>query len=123
MKRLLWLLPVLSVAILSAAPTLPQQGSAALSTFLKTATDRGDVPGVVVAVVNRDGVLYNDAFGQSSTLTKRAMTKDTIFNMASMTKAITSTAIMILVDEGKLKVDDDEEERQQQETFHKRCSM
>src|SRR5262245_19981865 len=35
------------------------------------------------------------------------MTKDTIFNMASMTKAITSAAIMILVDEGKLKVDDE----------------
>ncbi|HLG56212.1 MAG TPA: serine hydrolase domain-containing protein [Vicinamibacterales bacterium] len=107
MKRLLWLLPILFVAILSAAPTLPQQGSAALSTFLKTATDRGDVPGVVVAVVNKDRVLYNDAFGQSSTLTKRAMTRDTIFNMASMTKPVTSVAIMMLVDEGKLKLDDE----------------
>jgi CubicO group peptidase (beta-lactamase class C family) len=35
------------------------------------------------------------------------MTKDTIFNMASMTKPITSAAIMILVDEGKLKLDDE----------------
>jgi CubicO group peptidase (beta-lactamase class C family) len=35
------------------------------------------------------------------------MTKDTIFNMASMTKPITSTAIMILVEEGKLKLDDE----------------
>jgi CubicO group peptidase (beta-lactamase class C family) len=86
---------------------LPQQGAAALSTFLKSATDRGDVPGVVVAVVNKDGILYNEAFGQSSTLTKRPMTKDTIFNMASMTKAITSVAIMVLVDEGKLKLDDE----------------
>jgi methyl acetate hydrolase len=107
MKHLRWILPAVLVVVVSAAPTLPQQGASDISAVLKTATDRGDVPGVVVAVVNKDGLLYNEAFGQSSTLTKRAMTKDTIFNMASMTKAITSTAIMILVDEGKLKVDDD----------------
>ena len=107
MKRLVWLLPLLLVAAVSAAPSLPQQGAAALSTLLKTATDRGDVPGVVVAVVDDDGVLYNEAFGLSSTIRKTPMTKDTIFNMASMTKAITSAAVMILVDEGKLKLDDE----------------
>ena len=63
MKRLLWLLPLLFVSVISAAPSIPPQGAAALSTFLKSATDRGDVPGVVVAVVNKDGVLYNEAFG------------------------------------------------------------
>jgi methyl acetate hydrolase len=108
MKRLLWLLPLLLVAVISAAPpSLPQQGTAALSTFLKQATDRGDVPGVVVAVVDKNGSLYNEAFGKSSTARNTPMTKDTIFNMASMTKAITSAAIMLLVDEGKLKVDDE----------------
>jgi CubicO group peptidase (beta-lactamase class C family) len=107
MKRLVWLFPVLFVAVISAAPSVPQQGVAALSTFLKEATDRGDVPGVVVAVVNKDGILYNEAFGLSSTLSKRPMTPDTIFNMASMTKPVTSVAIMMLVDEGKLKLDDD----------------
>ena len=108
MKRLAWLLPLLFVAAVTAAPpSLPQQGATALSTFLKGATDRGDVPGVVVAVVDKNGVLYNEAFGQSSTLSKKAMTKDTIFNMASMTKPVTSIAIMMLVDEGKLKIDDD----------------
>ena len=108
MKRMLWLLPLLFVTVIAAAPpSLPSQGATALSTFLKSATDRGDVPGVVVAVVDKNGVLYNEAFGQSSTLRNTPMTKDTIFNMASMTKPITSTAIMILVDEGKLKLDDD----------------
>ena len=73
MKRLLWLLPLLFVTVIAAAPpSLPQQGATALSTFLKSATDRGDVPGVVVAVVNKDGVLYNEAFGKSSTLTQHA---------------------------------------------------
>ena len=107
MKRLLWLLPLFFVAGISAAPSFPQQGATALSAFLQSATDRGDVPGVVVAVVNKNGMLYNEAFGQSSTLSNRPMTKDTIFNMASMTKPVTSVAIMMLVDEGKLKLDDE----------------
>ena len=108
MKRMLWLLPLLFVTVITAAPpSLPPQGTTALSTFLKTATDRGDVPGVVVAVVDKNGVLYNEAFGKSSTIRNTPMTKDTIFNMASMTKPVTSAAIMILVDEGKLKLDDD----------------
>ena len=108
MKRTLWLLPLLLVTVISAAPpALPPQGATALSSFLKSATDRGDVPGVVVAVVDKSGVLYDEAFGKSSTVKSTPMTKDTIFNIASMTKAITSAAIMQLVDEGKLKVDDE----------------
>jgi CubicO group peptidase (beta-lactamase class C family) len=107
MKRLLWLLPVLFVAALGAAPAIQPQGTAALSTFLTDATARGDVPGVVVTVVNKEGVLYHEAFGRSSTLRSTPMAKDTIFNIASMTKAVTSAAIMMLVDEGKLKLDDD----------------
>jgi CubicO group peptidase (beta-lactamase class C family) len=108
MKRLLWLVPVLFVAALhAAAPSLSQPGTAALSKFLSEATSRGDVPGVTVAVVNKDGSLYREAFGRSSTLRNTPMANDTIFNIASMTKPVTSVAVMILVDEGKLKLDDD----------------
>ena len=107
MKRLLWLLPLLLVVTVSAAPSLTPAGTTSLSTLLKDATGRGDVPGVVVAVVNRDGLLYNEAFGLSRTATAQPMARDTIFNMASMTKPVTSAAVMMLVDEGKLKLDDD----------------
>jgi methyl acetate hydrolase len=107
MKRLPWLLPVLFIAVVAAAATLSPHGSAAITSVLKTATDRGEVPGVVVAVVNKDGVLYHEAFGKSRTLTNQPMAKDTIFNMASMTKPVTSVAIMMLVDDGKLKLDDE----------------
>lgn len=107
MKRLLWLLPMLFVTVTSAAPSLPQRGAAAISAILKAATDRGDVPGVVVAVVDKEGLVYHEAFGRRRTLTNQPMTKDTIFNMASMTKPVTSVAIMMLVDEGKLKLDDE----------------
>jgi CubicO group peptidase (beta-lactamase class C family) len=106
MKRLLWLLPLLFVTITSAAQSIPQQGAAAISGILKNATDRGDVPGVVVAVVDKNGILYHEAFGLSSTLRSTPMTKDAIFNIASMTKPVTSVAIMMLVDEGKVKLDD-----------------
>ena len=106
MRHVRWVLPLLFIVVTSAAPTLPQQGASAVSAVLKAATDRGDVPGVAVAVVNKDGLLYNAAAGNSRTLTHTPMAKDTIFNMASMTKPITSVAIMMLVDEGKLKLDD-----------------
>ena len=108
MKRLLFALPVLFVAALAAAvPSLPPQGAAALSKYLTDATARGDVPGVVVTVVNKDGMVFNEGFGKRSTANNVPMGADAIFNIASMTKAVTSAAIMILVDEGKLKLDDD----------------
>ena len=107
MTRLLWLCPLLLLTLVPTVPSITPSGTAALSTFLKSATDRSDVPGVVVAVVNKDGVLYNDAFGLSRTLGNRPMARDTIFNIASMTKPITSVAIMMLVDEGRLTVNDD----------------
>ena len=107
MRHVRWILPLLFIVVTSAAPTLPQQGASAVSAVLKAATDRGDVPGVAVAVVNRDGLLYNAAAGMSRTVTHTPMAKDAIFNMASMTKPITSVAIMILVDQGKLKLDDE----------------
>ena len=107
MRHVRWILPLLFIVVTSAAPTLPQQGASAVSAVLKAATDRGDVPGVAVAVVNRDGLLYNAAAGMSRTVTHTPMAKDAIFNMASMTKPITSVAIMMLVDQGKLKLDDE----------------
>ena len=65
MRHVRWILPLLFIVVTSAAPTLPQQGASAVSAVLKAATDRGDVPGVAVAVVNRDGLLYNAAAGLS----------------------------------------------------------
>jgi methyl acetate hydrolase len=91
----------------AAAPSIPAQGAAALTDFLRSATSRGDVPGVVVAVVGRDGVLYHEAFGTMNAAKQVPMAKDAIFNIASMTKPVTSVAIMMLVEEGRLSLDDD----------------
>src|SRR6266446_3430985 len=72
---------------------------------LKAATDRGDVPGVVGMAATRNGLVYQGAFGKRALPDGAAMTADTVFWIASMTKAITSTAAMQLVEQGKLALD------------------
>ena len=73
--------------------------------LLKAATDRGNVPGVVAMAATREGPVYQGAFGKRALPDGAAMTVDTVFWIASMTKAITSTAAMRLVEQGKLSLD------------------
>jgi methyl acetate hydrolase len=72
---------------------------------LGSAIDRGDVPGVVAMAATRHGVVYQAAFGRRALSDEAAMTTDTVFWIASMTKAITSAAAMQLVEQGKLALD------------------
>ncbi len=78
---------------------------AQIDQVLKTAADRGDVPGVVAMAATRAGPVYRGAFGKRALPDGAAMTADTVFWIASMTKAITSAAAMQLVEEGKLGLD------------------
>jgi uncharacterized protein YbbC (DUF1343 family)/CubicO group peptidase (beta-lactamase class C family) len=68
----------------------------------------GGFPGAVILVGHRGKIAYRHAFGYRSLLPqRRRMTTDTIFDLASLTKVIaTTTAIMQLVDEGRLRLDD-----------------
>lgn len=72
---------------------------------LGAAVEHGDVPGVVAMATSRDGILYEGAFGRRALPAGAAMTADSVFWIASMTKAITSAAAMQLVDNGKLALD------------------
>jgi methyl acetate hydrolase len=72
---------------------------------LRSAIDRGDVPGVVAMAATRDGIAFEGAFGRRVLPDGEAMTTDTVFWIASMTKAITSAAAMQLVEQGKLALD------------------
>jgi len=81
-------------------------GEAALSRQLSDAVARGDTPGVVALVVGREGVLYEGAAGKLDIAHDVKMPANAIFYIASMTKPVTSVAIMILFEEGKLKLDD-----------------
>jgi methyl acetate hydrolase len=76
-----------------------------LDAMLQGAANAGDVPGVVAMVTGREGTLYEGAFGVRKLGASAPMTLDTVVLIASMTKAITSTAAMQLVEQGKLDLD------------------
>jgi CubicO group peptidase (beta-lactamase class C family) len=73
--------------------------------LLKSATDAGEVPGVVAMAATPDGPAYQGAAGKRALPAGPEMTVDSVFWIASMTKAITSTAAMQLVERGKLALD------------------
>ena len=73
--------------------------------LLRDAVARGDVPGVVAAATSRDGTIYEGGFGERVLGGGAAMTPDTVCWIASMTKALTGTAAMQLVEAGKLDLD------------------
>ena len=80
--------------------------AAALSKQLASSVESGDTPGVVALVVDRSGVLYEGSAGKLDVGRNIPMPVDAIFNIASMTKPVTSVAIMMLLEEGKLRLDD-----------------
>ena len=82
------------------------QGSVTLDTSLRGAVERKDVPGVVALVTNRERVLYQGAFGVADVATNRALTSDALFRIASMTKPVTSVALMQLIEQGHIGLDD-----------------
>jgi CubicO group peptidase (beta-lactamase class C family) len=83
-----------------------QPSTAPIDDALRSAVERGDVPGVVALVANREGVIYRGAFGVADVASKRPMAVDSMFRIASMTKAITSLALMQLVEQGKVGLED-----------------
>lgn len=76
-----------------------------VDTLLQKAVELGDVPGVVAGATNRSETIYEEGFGLRSLDRSEAMTPDTIVWMASMTKALTGTAAMQLIEQGKLALD------------------
>src|ERR1700726_67053 len=73
---------------------------------MRRAVERKDVSGVVVMAADRKQILYQGAFGTADPVEARPLGLASLFRIASMTKAITSTAAMQLVEQGRLAVDD-----------------
>jgi CubicO group peptidase (beta-lactamase class C family) len=93
-------------ALTGEASAQNSQRGAALDASLRGAVERKDVPGVVALVVDRDHVLYRGAFGVADVSTGRPLTSNALFRIASMTKPITSVALMQLVEQGGIGLDD-----------------
>ncbi|PYV85827.1 MAG: hypothetical protein DMG93_00160, partial [Acidobacteria bacterium] len=80
----------------------------ALDSIVQTAVQNHEIPGAVLVVGHDGEVIYRKAFGERSLEpTRSAMTTDTIFDLASLTKVIaTNTAVMQLVEQGKVRLND-----------------
>jgi CubicO group peptidase (beta-lactamase class C family) len=70
------------------------------------AVQKGDLPGIVSMVVRNGKIVHWKAYGMADNQSGRTMKRDDIFRIASQTKAITSTAVMMLWEEGKFQLDD-----------------
>lgn len=117
MPRLLALPLLLSLqAIAAGAQALPAAppatvGFAAgrlerITPVVQAAIDSGRMHGAVVLVARRGKVAYHRAFGWADRESGRRMTTDALFRIASQTKAITSVAVMTLVEDGRLRLGD-----------------
>ena len=67
---------------------------------------KGNLPGIVTLVARNGKIVHWKAYGMADVETGKAMKRDDIFRIASQTKAITSTAVMMLWEEGKFQLDD-----------------
>jgi CubicO group peptidase (beta-lactamase class C family) len=79
---------------------------AAIDAYLTSVVRDTRIPGIVALVVDADGVLYDGAFGRQDVARNVPMATDSIFRIASMTKPVTSVAVMMLVQEGDIGLDD-----------------
>jgi CubicO group peptidase (beta-lactamase class C family) len=102
-------LPVLAADLPIARPEMVGLSTARLARLtevMQRYVDEGRLGGVVTLVARGGKVAYFQAFGKLDPTTGAAMPTDAIFRIASQTKAVTSVAVMILFEEGKILLDD-----------------
>ncbi len=104
-----FLLPLLAAAFLFSLLPAPAQDVKPVKSpaaALKPFVDNKTLAGAVVLVANKDKVLSLEAVGAADIMEQRPMLVDMIFWIASMSKPITAAGLMMLVDEGKVNLDD-----------------
>jgi CubicO group peptidase (beta-lactamase class C family) len=101
--RCIWI-AICSIALLAETGLCQQQMP--LRDAVNPYVQKGALAGAVMLVANRDKVLALETAGYSDVDTKTPITPDGLFWIASMSKPITGTALMILVDEGKVALDE-----------------
>src|SRR6266702_3016286 len=82
------------------------QSKAQIDQLLRQKSEAKEIPGVVAIAATGSEVIYQGAFGKRDLAKDDAMTADSVFWIASMTKAITSAGAMQLVEQGKLSLDE-----------------
>src|SRR6201996_2757433 len=79
---------------------------ARVTEFFKNEVATGKIPGAIVLIQQHGKPVYHEFFGVQDTVSKAPMTDQTIFRLFSMTKAISAVASMMLLQDGKIKLDD-----------------
>lgn len=92
---------LLAATTFAAPPKLPGVGAA-----MQEQIARNEVAGAVTLVVTKDKVRHLETTGHADVAAQKPMRADTVFWIASMTKPVTATAVLMLQDEGKLNVHD-----------------
>jgi CubicO group peptidase (beta-lactamase class C family) len=77
-----------------------------IDAMCQEAVKSGDLPGIVALVARNGKIVFHEAYGMADNTSSRKMKEDDIFRIASQSKAITSTAVMMLWEEGKFRLDD-----------------
>ena len=92
--------------------TTPEQAGfsaerlAKITRMFKQEVEQGKLPGVVMMIARKNRLVYNESIGFQNKETSTAMSKDAIFRIYSMTKPMVSVAAMLLVEDGKLQLND-----------------
>lgn len=100
MKRLFW------IALLFFLLSTGSKAETSAHKLFQPFVDAEQIPGAVVLVADADKILSCEAIGYANLETKRPMKTDDLFWIASQTKPMTAAAVLILVDEGKIALDD-----------------
>ena len=90
----------------NACPYAPPPSSGPVAKAMQPLVDEHIMAGAVTVIATKDRVLDTEAFGYADVATKRPMAPEDIFWIASMSKPMTTTAFMMLVEEGKVSLDD-----------------
>src|SRR6516162_292448 len=92
-------------------PVAPRTGFSAeglkrVGAYLQNEVDSGKIPGAIILIQRHGKLAYYKKLGVRDAATRQPMTDDTIFRLYSMSKPVTSVAVMMLVDDGKLALAD-----------------
>ena len=93
-------------ALAGTAKGTTSQGLGRIAPAMKAQIDQGIFPGAVSLVAHKGKTVHFEAHGHQDARKSKAMDKHSIFRLASMTKPIVTTAAMMLVEQGKLRLND-----------------
>ncbi|MEH2536186.1 MULTISPECIES: serine hydrolase domain-containing protein [unclassified Bradyrhizobium] len=91
---------------MAAAPTFSRAALDRIGDYVRSEVTAGKIPGAVLLIQQHGKSVYLECFGVRDPASSQPMTPDTIFQIYSMSKAVTSVAAMMLIDDGKLALDD-----------------